>query len=272
MCAMWSPNTHVVRRPDGAELSVSTQGTGPVVLLISGLGATAAFWRPVVDALAAQFTLVTFDQRGIGASGRGDVPVTIDALADDALGVLERLGVARYHVVGHSTGGCIAMSLAARTRARLDALVLSATWIRATPYMSALFAARRATLMADADAYASLGAMLGYPPDWLEANWGVHEAAVRNAPHSAVARAVVADRIAALLAFDGRPLLAHLGARCLVVGARDDLIVPHSAQRELHAALSGSEFFELETGGHFFPVTRTEAFSARVASFAGSKR
>src|SRR5258705_12733047 len=63
--------------PDGARLTVHIEGQGPDLLLVSGLGGTASFWSPLVAALAARFRVVRFDQRGIGASTRGEVPVTI---------------------------------------------------------------------------------------------------------------------------------------------------------------------------------------------------
>jgi aminoacrylate hydrolase len=264
---MAAPLTLRVTRPDGADLAVHAAGTGPAVMLISGLGGTAGFWRPVTERLFDRFTVVTLDQRGIGASTRGTAPVTIETLAEDCAAALDALDLKRAVLVGHSTGGCIAMTLAAQEPGRVAGAVLSATWLSATPYMTALFAARRKTLEADVEAYATLGTMLGYPSEWLEAHWSVLEGAVRQAPRSAEARKVVRERIEALLAFDGRGLVHALAMPCLVFGARDDLIVPLSAQQAVRAALLRAEFAMLESGGHFFPVTRTDEVAARLAAF-----
>eukprot|EP01031_Cornospumella_fuschlensis_P021529 gene21529-26372_t len=54
-------------RPDGAELAVSITGEGPGLLLVSGLGGTAAFWSKLVPALAPHFRVAVLDQRGVGA-------------------------------------------------------------------------------------------------------------------------------------------------------------------------------------------------------------
>jgi len=264
---MAAPHTLRISRPDGAELAVHAAGAGPAVMLISGLGGTAGFWRPVTERLSARFTVVTLDQRGIGASTRGTAAVSIETLADDCGAALDALRIDRAVLVGHSTGGCIAMTLAASQPKRVSGVVLSATWLTATSYMTALFAARLATLNADHEAYATLGTMLGYPSEWLEAHWPVLEGAVRQAPRSAEARRVVAERIAALVAFDGRTLVPSLDMPCLVFGARDDLIVPLSAQKAVHAALPRAELTVLESGGHFFPVTRTDEVAARFSAF-----
>jgi aminoacrylate hydrolase len=264
---MAAPLTLRVARPDGADLAVHAAGSGPAVMLISGLGGTAGFWRPVTERLSSRFTVVTLDQRGIAASTRGTAAVTIETLAEDCAAVLDALKVKRAVLVGHSTGGCIAMTLAARAPAHVAGAVLSATWLTATAYMKALFAARRATLDADPEAYATLGTMLGYPSEWLEAHWSVLEGAARQAPRGVEARRIVLERIEALLAFDGRGLVGSLAMRCLVFGARDDLIVPLSAQQAVHAALPRAELAVLETGGHFFPVTRTDEVTARLAAF-----
>ena len=70
--------THDITLPDGACLKVFTQGAGTPLLLISGLGGTAAYWNPCLPALTAAHRVIRLDQRGIGASTRGTAAVTID--------------------------------------------------------------------------------------------------------------------------------------------------------------------------------------------------
>jgi len=265
---MTQPATIRVPIRDGAELEVHAAGDGPVVLLVSGLGGTAGFWRPVVAGLAG-CRVLTLDQRGIGASTRGTAPCTITTLAEDCLAVLDRLEVARCVVVGHSTGGCIAMALTAHAPDRIVGLGLSATWLRPNRYMGALFAAREAMLDSVPEAYAALGTMLGHPAGWLDEHWAAYEAAVQQAPRTAPARAIVRERIAALLGFDGSGLVGRLSAPALILGAKDDLIVPYFLQQDLHNHLPAAAFATFETGGHFFPVTQNAVFCARLREWIG---
>ena len=261
-------DSFVATTPDGASLRAWSRGSGPVtLLLVSGLGGTGGFWKGTADALGERFRVLRFDQRGIGASSRGDAPCTIETLARDCLGVLDAAGVGRCMLLGHSTGGCIGQAVARLAPERLDGLILSASWLKPGRYMRALFEARRTVLETAPEAYAASAALLAYPPSWLEANWSVFESAVANAPASPEARRIVRERIDALLAFDGSPDLAALTQPCLVLGARDDMIVPAFLQEELARTLPQARLAMLEHGGHFFPLTRPEAFVAAVAGW-----
>lgn len=258
-----------VTTKDGAVLQAFAEGEGPVLLLVSGLGGTAGFWKSNAATLARSCRVIRFDQRGIGASTRGTAPCTIDQLALDCLDVLDAAGVERAVLLGHSTGGCIGQALGRIAPDRLDGLILSASWLKPSRYMAGLFGARRSILDKNPQAYAATAVLISYPPAWLEANWTVYEAALAAAPVSAEARQVVRERIDALLSFDGSGDIGSLVMPTLVLGARDDMIVPSFLQEELAAALPGGRKILLDSGGHFFPVSRPDAFSAKVVEWIG---
>ena len=88
------------------------EGIGFPVLLISGLGGVASFWRDQVPTFAKQFDVITHDHRGIGQSYPSRSGYTVDRMAADVIGLMDALEVERAHVVGHSTGGAIAQILA----------------------------------------------------------------------------------------------------------------------------------------------------------------
>jgi 3-oxoadipate enol-lactonase len=89
----------------GASLLYSRAGTGPPVLLIQGVGVVGNGWAPQVERLRERFTLVSFDNRGIGASVIRDGRLTIDDMAADALAIIDAEGIDRVHVARHSMGG-----------------------------------------------------------------------------------------------------------------------------------------------------------------------
>ena len=263
------PHRIDVETSDGAILHASCEGNGPVLMLISGLGGTAGFWNPVVQRLAPQFTIVRFDQRGIAGSTRGTAPCTTMTLAQDSLLVLDAFGVQRASVLGHSTGGCIVQCMASISADRLDRAVLSATWIKAGPYMQALFSMRKSLLATAPQAYAESAALLSYPAAWLQDHWSVFEKAVAGTPNTDSAKTIIAERIDALLAHDGQVMLKSLTMPALLLGAEDDIIVPPFHQRELAAVLPNSRLHLLAQGGHFFPVTQTERFVEHLVAFIG---
>ncbi|MCV0394335.1 MAG: alpha/beta hydrolase [Rhizobiaceae bacterium] len=256
----------------GAELQAWSYGAGPeTLLLVSGLGGTAGFWKGVTPSLAEERRVLCFDQRGIGASTRGRAAVTIEQLARDCLAALDAADVERCLVLGHSTGGCICQTLARIAPERATGLILSATWMRPSRYMGALFGARRELLEALPSTYTATSALLSYPPEWLEENWHVYDSTIANAPATREAADIIRERIDALLAFDGSADAQALNLPALVLGARDDIIVPPFLQEELRAALPSAKLTMLDSGGHFFPLTRGKRFVAEVSRWIAAR-
>jgi len=240
-----------VRTPDGAVLRTLMTGTGRPLLLVSGLGGTAAFWDALTPALAASRTVIRFDQRGLGGSTRGTAPVTAAQLATDCCTVLDAHGTGRAAMLGHSLGGAIVQTLLHAFPDRVDRAALSGTWMAQDPHLAALFRNRLAVLSAAPDAYARLSALLSYPANWINAHPALLTPARPDPP-------ITAERIAALLAFDGRAA-AGAGPVELVLGAADDQVIPAHHQQAVAAAWPGATLRLLPDGGHFFPITRAGA-------------
>jgi aminoacrylate hydrolase len=252
--------------PDGARLRYAVEGEGPSLLLIAGLGGAMSVWAPQIETLAGEFQLIRFDQRGVAGSTRGTAPVTIQTLADDASAVARAATDQPVSILGHSTGGVIAMTMT-QGSARIDRLILSASWLRADDYIQALFALRLKVLrLAGYSAYEQLGKLLAcstpqlalaeiqppvdLPPDREQAEW------IRWS-----------ERIAALLAFDGTGFSSKIQLPTLVVGSPDDQIIPFAHQQAIAAAIPGARLTAMPDGGHFFPRTQKELLAAEVKKF-----
>ncbi len=122
------PVTHT----SGTVVHWEARGTGTPLLLVMGLGFTSASWWPVVDHLAARHRVLTFDNRGLGASG-APAPTSMQCMVDDALAVLDAAGCPSAHVYGVSMGGGIALELAVREPRRVASLVLGCTMAKTSP-------------------------------------------------------------------------------------------------------------------------------------------
>jgi pimeloyl-ACP methyl ester carboxylesterase len=104
-------------------LSKGEPGAAPV-LAIHGITGTSRAWLPVARALDTRASLVAVDLRGRGRSNQLPAPYGMAAHAADALAVLDRLGIERAVVVGHSLGAYITARLAADHPERIAAVVL----------------------------------------------------------------------------------------------------------------------------------------------------
>jgi pimeloyl-ACP methyl ester carboxylesterase len=101
---------------EGTSLNVTRRGSGPPLLLIHGGGENADMHAAQAEDLAfAGFEVITYDRRGTGRSGREDWPGSGAAQhADDAADLLRELGVGPATILGVSSGGVVALSVAAR--------------------------------------------------------------------------------------------------------------------------------------------------------------
>ena len=87
--------------------------TGVPVVFLTHLAAVLDNWDPrVVDGIAARHRVITFDNRGVGASS-GSTPNTIEAMAKDAVAFIRALGLEQVDLLGFSMGGMIAQVIAA---------------------------------------------------------------------------------------------------------------------------------------------------------------
>src|SRR5690606_35500261 len=109
---------------------------------------------------------------------------------------------------------------------------------------------------------------IGYTPEWLNANWDRFEATIAAAPVTLQQQADVAERIAALLAFDRSSEFAKISSPTLIQGAEDDLIVPAFLQRELAELTPQAKLRILPSGGHFFPIALADDFMEMLHDFA----
>jgi pimeloyl-ACP methyl ester carboxylesterase len=109
----------------GASLHYEVQGSGPVLLVIPGMPADAGFYAVLTRRLAASFTVVAFDPRGMSRS-RLDGPPSdqlVPVHADDARRVLDAVGAGPAHVLGDSISGLVGLELAAAAPGQVRTLV-----------------------------------------------------------------------------------------------------------------------------------------------------
>src|SRR5215212_6138725 len=101
--------------------------TGVPVLFLTHLAAVLDNWDPrVVDGIAAKHRVITFDNRGVGASS-GSVPTTIEGMAKDAVTFIRALGLDQVDLFGFSMGGMIAQVIAQQEPQLVRRMILAGT-------------------------------------------------------------------------------------------------------------------------------------------------
>ncbi|MBF6335538.1 alpha/beta hydrolase [Nocardia abscessus] len=101
--------------------------TGVPVVFLNHLAANLDNWDPrVVDGIAAKHRVITFDNRGVGAS-EGTTPDSVEAMATDAVAFIRALGFDHVDLLGFSLGGFIAQQIAHNEPALVRKLILAGT-------------------------------------------------------------------------------------------------------------------------------------------------
>jgi pimeloyl-ACP methyl ester carboxylesterase len=239
----------------------------PAVLL---LHQTPRSWREfeyVLPIVGQRYRAIAMDTLGFGDSARGDGPVSIERWAGVAVELLDHLGLARAHVVGHHTGGVIAVELATSHPERVGALVLSST-----PFTNAAFRAARAERRPIDEVEPALDgshltALWGkrqgfYPPDRPD----LLAAFVRDA-------LVVLDDVegghTAVATYRMEDVVGEVTAPTRIVRATDDpFAFPHG--EELREQLVGAavvDMVDIDGGMVPLPDQMPEAFAAAVVGF-----
>ncbi|MEA3015705.1 MAG: aminoacrylate hydrolase [Sphingomonadales bacterium] len=239
---------------------------GEVLILSPGLGGSADYWKPNLPIFAEGYRVLLFDHRGTGRSDR-TLPeeVTIEAMAQDLLDLMDAIGVERAHLLGHAAGGLIGLAVALVAPERLDKLVVFNGWARLDPYTARCFDVRLAMLRdCGPEVYVRAQPIFLYPPDWIT----VHSDLLDREAEAQLAHfppaATVEKRIAAVRAFEVADRLAEIEAPVLVLATADDHLVPSHCARDLALGLPNATRMLQFGGGHASNITEPDDFYVRV--------
>jgi 3-oxoadipate enol-lactonase len=267
-----SSKSGIVTGLDGrTRLYWESAGTGDPVLLIHGLGLSGGAWWRTVDALAPKMRVITFDHRGVGQSASLTYAYTTEAMADDAVSILDALAIERVHVYGFSLGGMVAQQLALRNHERVQSLVLGATHSggrrAAVPEPDVLaFFRRRARMPSEQAAWASVPYNYG-PRSRAELLDRIAEDIERRLQNPFNERAYRAQLLAASLHNCYRRLERIRAPTLVVHGARDRLIPVANAHMTAER-MPGAQLKILEDAGHLYPTEEPAVDEAIGAFFA----
>ena len=231
---------------EGGTLGFEAGRGGSAVLLLAGqsLG-PEVFLGLRSDLAGAGFRVVVVHTRGTGAGAVEPGEWSTGTFAEDAVAVLDRLGIERAHVYGFSMGGRVATVLAARHPGRVDRLVLGAAGpggAHEVPRDPGVTRSMRHT--ATPEGRRALQELF-FAPDWIDAN---PEVADRFTPRGTPRIRRAHHR--ASTEHDGWDLLPGISAPTLVLHGADDAMTPVGNAELLAARIPGAELFVVDGARH----------------------
>jgi pimeloyl-ACP methyl ester carboxylesterase len=242
-------------------------GSGPVILLIHGIGDNSTTWETVQAKLAQRFTVIAVDLLGHGQSDKPRADYSIAAYANGMRDLLSVLDIERVTVVGHSLGGGVAMQFAYQFPHLVERLVLVGAGgvtkdvnivlrLASLPMGSEALALLRLPLVLPALQLfgRAAGMVLGSTgvghdlPDVLRVLADLPEP-MASAAFTRTLRAVVDWRGQMVTMLDRCYLTQSVPVQ--IIWGTDDVVVPVSHARMAHAAMPGSRLEIFERSGHF---------------------
>ncbi|GGL56357.1 alpha/beta fold hydrolase [Planomonospora parontospora] len=266
-----------------AQVHYTRTGTGPVLVLVHGTGSAGAelTWGGIAPRFADRHTVIMPDLSGTDRTSDDGAPLTVEGLAEqvaavieDAVDTADSAGAAvaagtgagpAVDVLGFSMGAPVAAALAASRPDLVRRLVMVAGWVRtdADEYVRNLFTLWRRLGTSDAEAFGRSVTMTGFSRDFLNAigRDEVEKLVPNMPPTPGTLRHVDLDS-----RVDIRRLLPLVRAETLVVGCAQDATVPVGNSRDLHAAIPGSAYAEIDAG-HVVFFEKPDEFVELVRDF-----
>jgi 3-oxoadipate enol-lactonase len=243
--------------PDGA----------PVLLLGGSLGTTLAMWEPQLAPLSATHRVIRFDHRGHGGSPVPNGPYSIDALGEDVLAMMDRLGIRRAAYCGLSIGGMVGQWLAINAPDRIGELILICT---SAHLPGPAFRERAATVRAAGTPAVVADAVVSR---WFTAPWTQRHPDV-VAGYREMISSIDSEGYAgcceAIAAMDLRGGLRWISAPTLVIAGRQDPAIPPEHGEAISRAVAGARLEVLDPAAHLASVERADDVTVLIAGHLGA--
>ena len=247
-------------------------GKGDPIILISGYSAPLEFWdSTLLEKLASNHTVITFDNRGLGNTTSGNRNFTIPQFADDTSGLLDALNIKKADVLGWSMGGFIAQELALTHPDKVGKLIIYASICGGkqsappTPDVLKVFSDQTGTSI---DRIKRFMPLL-FPTEWCTQNPNYLQnlpAITENIPNETLNL-----QTQAIINWAGtcNRLNSITQPTLVIVGTDDTLTVPANSLL-MTEKISGAWLVQIRGGGHGLMFQSPKEFSNIVLTFLKS--
>ena len=252
-------------------LHYTVDGHGAPLLLLNGYRLSGDSWpAEFVAILARERRVIALDNRGTGRSTASSHPFSLSELADDAVEVIDHLGLENADILGFSMGGAIAQELACNRPGRVRRLVLCATWSGRSHSRFADFATlcllQDVTRLEPATAARRLWSVT-YAPAYLDRHADEAEAQLQRELRYPTPELTSKLQYRAIGEFDAWHHLGEVKLPCLVIAGREDRLVPPENAAILAERLPNAELQLIPGLGHRLIWENPSGVARRVNAF-----
>lgn len=248
---------------ENAQVKYRAEGTGPGLVLLHGVGPGSMMWDQTYGGFTDRNTVIMPDLSGSDPAEDDGADLTVDTLAAQVAAVIENSGKAPVDLLGYSLGSSVAVAVAATRPELVRRLILVAGFSHPDDEYLRNVMTLWKNLRGDADSFGQLATVTAYSRGFLNAMGREAVEAARAFMQPVPGRL---RQIDLCLRLDVRDLLPRIQAETLVIGTALDALVPVEYSREIHAAIPGSAYAEVDCG-HVIGLERPEEFRKLVRDF-----
>lgn len=255
---------------NGCKIYYQVRGEGTPLLLLMGFGADGDVWELHAAEYQKHFKCIILDNRGVGKSDAPIGPYNTEMMADDAIAVLDHLGIEETQVAGISMGGAIAQSLALNHPTRVKSLALISTWPVFDNYAKTVYEnLKKLRKVAKPDDFMELLQLWIFAPPHYKDNLADlkdgQKAAADNAnPQKASG---FDGQLDACINHNAVPRLHEIKVPTLITIGMMDIFTPPPFSDILHEKIAGSTIERFPTGGHVHHWEDLERFNKVTTDF-----
>jgi 3-oxoadipate enol-lactonase len=245
---------------------ISGKENEPVVVLGHSLGSSLAMWDPQMEILEARYQVLRYDTRGHGGTDAPEGAYTLDELGDDAICLLDALGIDVVHWVGLSMGGMIGQCLALNHADRLRSLVLCDTAAIIPDDAQPVWQERMDTAR-DKGMQALVQGTLErwFTLPYLGKNPGGVELIRKHFLATPVLGYIGCSEAIRVLNYLEN--LSDIKIPTLIMVGEDDPGTPVAASEAMHERIPGSRLMVLHSAAHLSNIEQAEAFNGALMGF-----
>ena len=255
-----------IARVGAHDIHYADEGRGFPLLLIHGLAGDHSAWTPQIAAWRGTHRVIAPDSRGAGRSSQLDEPVSTEDMARDMLALLDRLGIAKAHVLGRSMGGAIAQHMALLAPERVHTLVMCASFAKLDAFGRRVLSNMREVLETTGSwaAHARHSVQNFVSADFFDANPERIAAIEQLIGGETRLQACYVQQNYACLEHDTLARLAEIRCPALIMGGGRDPICPLACTRWMSERIKHAETEVFENSSHFFLMEEAGRFMDRM--------